>query len=118
MEKRIETTNILEAIYPFNEYNEILEKNYWGETPEKFKKEGIVAIYGDIAEKSAKEKNILIKIEKGTHLNKEMMYIFRWTKARDGLMPAHVTMRPETTENIVKGSSRYGSEKIRQELEY
>lgn len=47
-------------------------------------------------------------------LNPDMMYIFRRTMSGK-YVPLHVTMRPSTADNILKGSRRYGSISIDRE---
>ena len=47
-------------------------------------------------------------------LNPDMLYIFRRTLSGK-FVPLHVTMRPKTVENLLKGSSRYGSISIDRE---
>lgn len=47
-------------------------------------------------------------------LNPEMMYIFRRTLSGK-YVPLHVTMRPETSANLLRGSRRYGSMSIDRE---
>ena len=47
-------------------------------------------------------------------LNPEMMYIFRRTLAGK-YIALHVTMRPSTEKNLLRGSSRYGSLSIDRE---
>lgn len=41
-------------------------------------------------------------------LNPDMMYVFRRTLSGK-YVPLHVTMRPSTEKNLLKGSRRYGS---------
>lgn len=104
---RKETKEIKNAIYPYEKYIKISGLNYWGDDPQ----EDYFAIYGDDAVKSAAENGLIIKGE----LNPYTMYIFRWTRNSDGLVPAHVSMKPKTAANIMKGSARYGSAAITRE---
>ena len=50
----------------------------------------------------------LDKIVTKDPLNPEIMYVFRKTLSGK-YIPLHVTMRPSTADNLLKGSSRYGS---------
>ena len=56
----------------------------------------------------------LDKIATKDPLNPNMMYIFRKTMTGKYL-PLHVTMRPSTSDNLLKGSRRYGSMSIDRE---
>ena len=47
-------------------------------------------------------------------LNPEMMYVFRKTLSNK-YVPLHVTMRPSTAKNLLRGSMRYGSLSIDRE---
>ena len=47
-------------------------------------------------------------------LNPDMMYIFRETLSGK-YVPLHVSMRPKTSANILKGSMKYGSISIDRE---
>ena len=109
MKKAIETTILNNAIYPFDKFVEISNKAYWGEDLDDVK-----AIDGALAQKIAAKDNVIIATN--GNLLEGVLYVFRWTKATDKLVPLRVSMHPKTIANITNGSNRYGSGSIIAEL--
>ncbi len=110
MGKMIKTKEIEKAIVPFEEFNEIAEKRYWGDDPQN----DFFAIDGEDAMTQAKKTGIMdLKTYK---LSPGVFYVFRWNLKKTKIIPQHVTMLRKTYENIIKGSERYGSTKIVREF--
>lgn len=92
-------------VYSKEEYDKHGNENFWGE-PRRF-----AAVSGYEAKQLANAANLKI----GGELIDECLYIFR--QSRTGrLVTKRVSMHPKTMANIVKGSQKYGSLHIVNEL--
>lgn len=109
--KTIITENIFDAIYSYNQTEEIYSRQYWG-GDETWEKDIIHIIDGALAVKQAQDANIKL----GGTYQAGVGYIFHWNRAQTRLIGYHVTMLPKTAANIERGSNRYGSGAIRAEL--
>lgn len=84
----------------------IMDNVYWGDSI-------------DVESMNGAEATRLIA-EKGWKLagplRSDCEYVFRWNKAGTYLVAIRVTMHPKTAANIAKGSRRYGSLAIANEM--
>lgn len=102
----IETKEIEKTIYSYETTNKIYNKIYWGDDLN----ENYFAIDGENAKKNKKYYNIEGNLSDG------VLYIFRWNLKKTKLIPYHVSMKKKTCENIMKGSKKFGTMSIIQEL--
>lgn len=108
------TTNFNECVYPYEEFNLIREAQDLGNDL-NFNNNEITAISGNEFNNQIISGIIpLDKISSKDPLNPNMFYIFRRTMSGK-YVPLHVTMRPETSANLLRGSRRYGSMSIDRE---
>ena len=109
-----ETTNFENCIYSYDEFNAIREaQDLCGDLA--FNDNEIAAMNGD--EFNNQIISGIIPLEKMVTkdpLNPQMCYIFRRTLSGK-YVALHVTMRPSTEKNLLRGSSRYGSISIDRE---
>ena len=109
-----ETTNFEKAIYSYEEFNAVKDAQDMGNDL-NFNNNEIFAISGtDFNNQIISGIIPLEKMVTKDPLNPEMMYIFRKTMTGKYL-PLHVTMRPSTEKNLLRGSRRYGSISIDRE---
>ncbi len=109
--KMITTRSIKKAIYNFETAEKIYERRVWSDDDPEIKT--FKAIEGGEAYKYLKNhRNLKIK---GT-LSDDVYYIFRWNKKHNGLVPYHVTMKRKTILNLEKGSRKFGSLSILNEV--
>ena len=103
-----ETKTFESAVYTYEEFNAIREaQDLCGDLA--FSNNEIAAMTGE--EYNTQIVNKIIPLEKMVTkdpLNPQMCYIFRKTMTGKYL-PLHVTMRPSTEKNLLRGSMRYGS---------
>ena len=108
------TKTFEKAIYSYEEFNAIKDAQDLGNDL-NFNNNEVIAISGeDFNNQIIKGIIPLEKMVTKDPLNQEMMYIFRKTLGNK-YVPLHVTMRPSTADNLLKGSSRYGSISIDRE---
>lgn len=103
-----ETTNFEKAIYSYEEFNAIKDAQDLGNDV-AFDNNEITAMTGE--EYNTQIVHGIIPLDKMSSkdpLNPDMMYVFRKTLSGK-YVPLHVTMRPSTADNILRGSRRYGS---------
>lgn len=103
-----ETTNFEKAIYSYEKFNAIREaQDLCNDLT--FDNNEVIAMNGD--EYNTQIARGVIPLDKMCSkdpLNPEMCYIFRRTMSGK-YIALHVTMRPSTEANIIRGSRRYGS---------
>ena len=103
-----ETTNFEKAIYDYEKFNAIKEAQDLGNDV-AFDNNEIFAISGNEFNNQIVKGIIpLDKMVTKDPLNPEMCYIFRRTLSGK-FVPLHVSMRPKTAKNLLRGSRRYGS---------
>ena len=108
------TTNFNECIYDYEKFNLIREAQDLGNDL-NFDNNEIFAMNGDEYNEQILRGVIpLDKICSKDPLNPEIMYVFRKTLSGK-FVPLHVTMRPSTEKNLLRGSMRYGSLSIDRE---
>ena len=111
----VKSTNKFEnCVYDYEKFNAIREAQDLGNDV-AFDNNEIFAITGE--EYNTQIVHGIIPLDKMVTkdpLNPEILYIFRKTMTGKYL-PLHVTMRPATSANLLKGSSRYGSMSIDRE---
>ena len=103
-----ETRTFEKAIYSYEEFVKIKEAQDMG-SDISFNNNEITAISGE--EFNSQIISGIIPLDKITTkdpLNPEILYIFKKTMSGK-YVPLHVSMRPKTAKNILKGSRRYGS---------
>lgn len=107
----IETRSIKKATYDYKTAEKIYERRVWDDDDPEIKE--FKAING----KEAKKYLINTKgLKVHGKLNDDVYYIFRWNKKHNGLVPYHVTMKRKTRLNIEKGSRKFGSLSILNEV--
>lgn len=108
------STNFNECVYDYEKFNAIREAQDLGNDV-SFDNNEIVAISGEEFNSQIIRGIIpLDKIVTKDPLNNEVMYIFRKTLSGK-YIPLHVSMRPKTAKNLLRGSRRYGSISIDRE---
>ena len=114
MYKVKETKTFENCIYSYDEFNDIREAQDLGNDID-FDNNEIEALSGE--EFNLQILRGVIPLDNMCSkdpLNPNMFYIFRRTLSRK-YVPLHVTMRPETSANLLRGSRRYGSMSIDRE---
>ena len=108
------STKFSECVYDYEKFTAIKDAQDLGGDL-NFDNNEILAISGeDFNNQIIKGIIPLDKIVTKDPLNPDMMYIFRRTMS-DKFVPLHVTMKPSTADNLLKGSRRYGSMSIDRE---
>ena len=109
-----ESRNFNECVYDYEKFNLIREAQDLGNDV-AFDNNEIFAISGNEFNNQIVKGIIpLDKMVTKDPLNPEMCYIFRRTLSGK-LVPLHVSMRPKTAKNLLRGSRRYGSMAIDRE---
>ena len=109
-----ETKKFSECVYDYDKFNLIREAQDLG-SDLNFDNNEIVAMTGE--EFNNQILRGVIPLDKMTTkdpLNPDMMYVFRRTLSGK-YVPLHVTMRPSTADNLLRGSRKYGSMAIDRE---
>ena len=108
MYKVTSTTNFESAVYSYEKFNAIREaQDLCNDLT--FDNNEVIAMNGDEFNNQIIKGIIpLDKMVTKDPLNPEMLYIFRRTLSNK-YVPLHVTMRPSTADNLLRGSRRYGS---------
>ena len=109
-----ETTKFENAVYSYEEFTAIKDAQDLGNDL-NFDNNEITAISGE--EYNSQIVHGIIPLDKMSAkepLNPDMMYVFRKTMSGK-YIPLHVTMRPSTEKNLLRGSMRYGSLSIDRE---
>ena len=102
------TTNFENCVYDYDKFNIVKDAQDMG-SDIPFNNNEILAISGEDFNNQIISGIIpLDKMVTKDPLNPEIMYIFRKTMAGK-YVPLHVSMRPKTADNIIRGSRRYGS---------
>ena len=108
------STNFEKTIYSYEKFTAIREAQDLG-SDLNFDNNEIVAMTGkDFNEQIVNKIIPLDKMSSKDPLNPDMMYVFRRTLSGK-YIALHVTMRPSTEKNLLRGSSRYGSMSIDRE---
>ena len=103
-----ETRTFENCVYSYEEFNLVKDAQDMG-SDINFNNNEITAISGEEFNSQIIRGIIpLDKIITKDPLNNEVMYIFRKTLSGK-YIPLHVSMRPKTANNILRGSRRYGS---------
>ena len=109
-----ETKNFESAVYSYEEFNAIKDAQDLGNDL-NFNNNEITAISGNEFNNQIIKGIIPFdKMVTKDPLNPEMFYIFRKTLSGK-YVPLHVSMRPSTAKNLLRGSRRYGSISIDRE---
>lgn len=109
-----ETRTFENCVYSYEEFNLVKDAQDLG-SDVSFGNNEITAMNGDEFNSQIVSGAIpLDKMCSKEPLNPEMFYIFRKTMAGK-YVPLHVSMRPKTADNILRGSRRYGSMSIDEE---
>ena len=109
-----ETKTFENCVYDYEKFNAIREAQDLGNDID-FDNNEIEAISGEEYNTQIIKGIIpLDKIVTKDPLNSEMFYIFRKTLSGK-YVPLHVSMRPSTSANLLRGSRRYGSLSIDRE---
>ena len=108
------TTNFEKAIYSYEKFTAIKDAQDLG-SDLNFDNNEITAMSGEEFNSHIIKGIIpLDKMVTKDPLNPDMFYIFRRTLSGK-YVPLHVSMRPSTEKNLLKGSRRYGSMAIDRE---
>ena len=109
-----ETTTFEKAIYSYEEFNAIKDAQDVG-SDINFDSNEVIALSGEEFNSQIIKGIIpLDKIVTKEPLNPNMFYIFRKTLSNK-YVSLHVSMRPSTEKNLLRGSMRYGSMSIDRE---
>lgn len=102
------STTFENCVYDYEKFTAIKEAQDLGNDV-AFDNNEIVAMTGEDFNSQIISGTIpLDKMTTKDPLNPDMMYVFRRTLSAK-YVPLHVTMRPSTAANIIRGSRRYGS---------
>lgn len=114
MYKVTSTKNFENCVYSYEEFNLVKDAQDMG-SDINFNSNEVIAISGEEFNSQIVRGIIpLDKMSSKDPLNNDVMYIFRKTMAGK-YVPLHVSMRPKTADNILRGSRRYGSISIDRE---
>ena len=107
--------NFNDCVYSYEEFNLVKDAQDMG-SDINFNNNEITAISGEDFNNQIINRTIpLEKMSSKDPLNPDMMYVFRKTLSGK-YVALHVTMRPSTEKNLLRGSSRYGSISIDREV--